>query len=69
MILQLQPPIWVSTPLGLGVALFIIDYGININTVWVVRLDNNGNVKHIESNDVFVQSNPMLHQPILKTDK
>lgn len=62
MILQLNPPIQVKTPLGNGLALFIIDYSININTVWVVRLDDNGTVKHLDSNDIFVRDNPMLGQ-------
>lgn len=62
MILQLNPPIEVMTPLGKGWCLFLIDYGININSIWVVRLDNKGAVKHVESNDIFVVANLMLKQ-------
>jgi hypothetical protein len=69
MILQLSPPIWVITPLGSGCALFIVDYSININSVWIVRLDADGNIKHFESNSIFVQANPMLGQPIIKSQK
>ena len=58
MILQLNPTIDVNTPLGDGEALFIIDYGINVNTVWVVRMDK-GIVKHFYSDDIRVYGNPM----------
>lgn len=48
MILQLNPPLPVNTPLGLGVAHVIIDYGIDFNSVFVVFLDS-GEVKHFSS--------------------
>jgi hypothetical protein len=56
--LQLNPTIEVHTPLGDGEAMFIIDYGINVNTVWVVRLDK-GVIKHFYSDDVRIWGNPM----------
>ena len=58
MILQLNPTIDVHTPLGDGEAMFIIDYGVNVNTVWVVRFDG-GHIKHIYSDDIRVWGNPM----------
>lgn len=58
MILQLNPTIEVNTPLGDGEAMFIIDYGINTNTVWIVRLDG-GVMKHFYSDDIRVYGNPM----------
>jgi len=60
MIIQLNPPIEVKTPLGKGWALLVIDYSININSIWVVSLNSNGQIKHFESNDIFVVENPML---------
>jgi hypothetical protein len=56
--LQLNPTIEVSTPLGDGEAFFIIDYGLNTNTVWVCRMDG-GFVKHIWSDDIKIYDNPM----------
>jgi hypothetical protein len=58
MICQLNPTIDVNTPLGDGEALFLIDYGVNVNTVWVVRLEG-GHVKHFYSDDIRVWGNPM----------
>lgn len=64
-ILQLNPPIQVQTPLGNGWCLFIIDYSININTVWIIRLDKAGEIKHFDSNDIKISANPMLgHSPL-----
>lgn len=57
-ILQLNPTIQVNTPLGDGEAFFIIDYSINVNTVWVVRLKK-GVVKHFYSDDIRIHGNPM----------
>ena len=59
MILQLNPPIWVQTPLGEGHALLVIDYGPAINTVWVVHHFDDGRVVHIDSSDVRVMGNAM----------
>ena len=58
MILQLNPTIDVNTPLGDGEAMFIIDYGINVNTVWIVRF-NGGKILHIYSDDIRVWGNPI----------
>jgi hypothetical protein len=56
--LQLNPTIDVQTPLGDGEAFFIVDYGVNVNTVWVVRLPG-GFIKHFYSDDIRVYDNPM----------
>lgn len=55
---QLPNPIDVSTPKGDGTAIIIIDYGIDVNTVWVVRFPG-GAVLHILSDDIRVYGNPM----------
>lgn len=59
MMLQLNPPVWVTTPLGEGHALFLIDYGPSINTVWVVHQFDTGSVVHVDSSEVKVMGNPM----------
>lgn len=58
MIYQLPNPIDVATRLGDGTCIMIIDYGIDINSVWVVRYPG-GEVKHCISDDVRVYGNPM----------
>lgn len=36
----------------------IIDYGPNVNTVWLVRFKG-GHVKHVYSDDIRIWGNPM----------
>ena len=58
MIHEFKTPIAVTTPHGDGSAILFIDYGLNINSVWVVRL-NGGVVKHYYSDDIRIYGNPM----------
>lgn len=59
MILQLNPTIPVlAKDHGDGEAILIIDYGPDVNTVWVVRFEG-GEVKHFYSDDIRVYGNPM----------
>lgn len=60
MVYELQNPIpMYCRSHGLGSAFMMIDYGLNINTVWVVRLKG-GRVKHFLSEDIVILGNPML---------
>jgi hypothetical protein len=58
MIHQLNPTMDVKTPLGDAEAILIIDYGVNVNTVWVCRIEG-GEVKHFYSDDIRIYGNPM----------
>ena len=55
---EFKSPIPVHTPHGYGNALILIDYGLNVNSVWLVRLKG-GEVKHYYSDDIRVYDNPM----------
>lgn len=63
MILQLNPPIWVQTPLGEGDCLFLLDYGPNLNSVWLVHLHEDGRALHFDSSDIRVMGNLMYGIP------
>ena len=58
MIHEFPTPITVHTPHGVGQAFLFIDYGINVNSVWVVRLKG-GKVLHYYSDDIRIYDNPM----------
>lgn len=58
MMLQLNPTISVKTPKGDAEALIIIDYGINVNSVWLCRMKG-GKVLHFYSDDILIYDNPM----------
>lgn len=49
---EIQQFLWVTTPLGDGQALFLIDYGPHENTIWVVALQKDGIVKHFNANQI-----------------
>ena len=57
MIIQCSPTIPVYTKLGMGRALFLIDYGQDVNTCWVVALNRTAEIKHFDSNDVRLEEN------------
>lgn len=56
---RILPEIYVTCPLGQGDALFLIDYGPNINSVWVVHLHESGKVVHVDSSEIRIMGNPM----------
>jgi hypothetical protein len=49
---ELQQILWVTTSHGDGIVLFIMDYGMQNNTVWVVALEDDGAIKHYDSNQI-----------------
>ncbi len=54
---EIQQYLTVKTPLGNGRAMFLIDYGPEVNTVWVVALNKNGQIKHFDSNQIQLTEN------------
>lgn len=56
--LQLNPTISVKTPKGDAEAIIIIDYGVNVNSVWLCRMKG-GKVLHFYSDDILMYDNPM----------
>jgi hypothetical protein len=49
---ELQQVLWVETPHGDGVVLFLMDYGPHENTIWVVCNEKTREVKHYNSSQV-----------------
>ena len=66
---EIQQTIWVETPHGIGQALFLIDYGIHQNTIWVICLKHNGKVLHYDSNQLTIEKNNTLSINILPNDE
>ena len=54
---EVQQLLEVETPHGRGFALFIIDYGPQANTCWVVASKENGRIRHYDSNNVALVKN------------
>ena len=68
MIHQLDPSLLVETPMGQGLAIFIIDYGMHQNTCWIVALQLNGVIKHFDCNDVILSTNYTYGMNLRKND-
>jgi hypothetical protein len=58
---EIQQILWVNTPHGIGLALFIIDYGMQNNTVWVVSHQSDGTIKHYDSNQIKLHKNNTIN--------
>lgn len=58
MIHEFKTPIAVHTPHGEGEAYLLVDYGLNVNSVWIVRFKG-GTIKHYYSDDILIYDNPM----------
>lgn len=61
--LQLNPPIRVHTPKGEGFARILLDYGPDLNTVWIVSLFNTGATFHVDSAEIRMGGNEMYDIP------
>lgn len=60
---RIDPEIWVETPKGSALAYFLIDYGPSINSIWLCRLDDTGDVIHVDSSEIKLYGNPMWGLP------
>jgi hypothetical protein len=60
--IQLNPPIPLETPKGLGWAHFVIDYGMEFHLVWVVFLDETRECWSFQNPEVRIQTNPTFHR-------
>jgi hypothetical protein len=57
MMLQLNPPIPMTTPLGKGMAHLVIDMGLEHDLLWVVFQDDGGECWSWSNRDIRAQSN------------
>lgn len=57
MITQISPPLPVFTPKGNGLAHFLINHGYEMDLMWVVFLDTNGECWTYRNREIRLQSN------------
>jgi hypothetical protein len=62
MIHEIKQAMYLNTPHGQGIPLFLIDYGPQLNTVWVVANCQDGKIRHYDSNDITLTENKTLNQ-------
>jgi hypothetical protein len=57
LILQLEPPIPVTTPKGNAIAVVLLDYGLEHNLMWVCFQDETGECWTWSNRDIRAQKN------------
>jgi hypothetical protein len=57
MMIQLNPPLPLQTPKGLGLAHFLIDYGVEADLVWVVFQDEDSQIWCWRNQEVRAEKN------------
>lgn len=50
----------VNTPFGEAQALFLIDYGIHLNSIWICATYFDGKIRHFDSNQITININHTL---------
>jgi hypothetical protein len=65
-ILQLNPPIPMDTPKGSGLAWLVIDYGAEHNLMWVIAIDETGEIWTYSNSEVRAQKNITMHRYLSK---
>ena len=57
---EIQQVLFINTPHGEAQALFIIDYGPHLNTIWVAANKKDGKIRHYDSNHITLTKNDTL---------
>jgi len=58
---EIQQVLCVETKHGQGFAMFLIDYGPHLNTIWIVANCIDGKIRHYDSNDIVLVKNDTLN--------
>jgi hypothetical protein len=57
---EVKQVLTVNTPFGEAQVLFIFDYGIHRNSIWVCASFSDGKIRHFDSNQISITSNYTL---------
>lgn len=68
MFTQLNPTIPLTTPKGNGQALAVIDYGSEHNLIWVIAIDDTGEIWSYQNPEVKIQKNITMKREFAKKD-
>jgi hypothetical protein len=67
---EILNPFDVETPLGYGVALFLITGSVHSNPQFIVRFYHTGELRTVDQNDLRVYGNPTAGESLIpKTEK
>lgn len=68
MMLQLNPPLPVTTPKGKALAHVLVDYGAESDLVWVCFQDSTGECWSWRNQDIRAQQNPTMGRTFKERD-
>lgn len=57
MLIELNNPLWVNTPLGSGQVILIESKGVHSNYTWTVILQKTGEIRHFLTTQITAQVN------------
>ena len=57
MMFEPRQPYYVHTPLGIGIVMFVTDYGWNENMIWTVALEEDGQIRHFQTTQLHLHKN------------
>lgn len=66
---EILNPFDVETPLGYGVAIFMIAGSIHSNPQFIVKLYDSGNARTIDQNDIKIYGNPTNGESLIPLNK
>jgi len=66
---EILNPFDVETPLGYGVALFLIAGSIHSNPQFIVRIYRSGIVRTVDQNDIRIFGNPTTGETLIPEDE
>ena len=61
MIHEVKQILTVNTPFGEAQVLFIMDYGIHRNSIWICASFTDGKIRHFDTNQITLTSNHTLN--------
>ena len=56
----------VNTPFGEAQVLFLMDYGIHQNTIWICANSEDGKIRHFDSNQISLVTNHTIGMNLKK---
>lgn len=58
---EIKQILTVNTPFGEAQVLFLIDYGVHRNSIWVCASFSDGKIRHFDTNQISLTSNHTLN--------
>jgi hypothetical protein len=58
---EIKQVLTVNTPFGEAQVLFLIDYGIHLNSIWVCSSLSDGKIRHFDTGQISIKRNDTMN--------